>query len=103
MLDETVSSTRPESNHIPGVDLAQQGNKAQGTLISVQVIPMSAGDFEVQFKGGVVTPHGEYELTRIGTFANDGKVLLSAFPVSLNCMYGFTHISGVACKVRIGG
>ena len=101
-LNEFVSATNAISSMISGSGLARPGEKAQASNITVQVIPDDDSSFEVYLEAGINSHDGAI-FTKIGEWKNTDDCLLSIFPISLNCLYRFRHVSGVQCRVKLTG
>lgn len=91
------------TEYLSGQELAQAGTKARSTFISAQVIPSAdEEDFEVHIEGAVNSPRGPV-FTMIGKIDQDSDTKLCAYPISINCLYRFRHVSGVSCRVLMSG
>ena len=102
MFEYTLNTANPETYEISGAELTKAGQRAQSTLISVQIIPSGDGDFEIQIHGGVNSVKG-IKFSRFGTFTQADDTLLTPIHVSLGCKYKLVHISGIECIVRLTG
>ena len=101
-IDEKISAASDTSDVISGQSLLQPGSRAQNSLITAQIIPDSAADFEVQLEAAV-NSRARVEFDAIGEWDQNEDTLITIFPISVNCLYRFKHISGAPCQVRMVG
>ena len=109
-IDETISSTQPESKALPGQLMAREATNRTGWVTAQCVRIADSGDFEVHLEQGRVPKSGAVKFDRIARFNNvddedddDFTSKIVNFPVNIGSQYRFRHVSGATCKVLLGG
>lgn len=103
-IDETISTSNPESEHLSGQAVAKEGTNVTAWATAQVERIATSGDYEVVLEQARVPKSGSPKFRPIGDFdqTEDGMTPQN-FPVNTGSLYRFRHVSGAACKVLMGG